>query len=836
MKGKRFLRLVVSVVALIAVFLLASSTVFNGKVSGELRLAADPDPWDVSWVPTSEFGRLNFIASMQSIIRSPAHGGGSTSPLIDRASTILHYCLVSIDGNPGGINPAFAMAMFRMEANFARDPESLAYLNKNPGNLICTSSHYYGEVSCNGRFGVFASWREGIKGYAWLLTRQYKPGGQMSWNCPDIPSIIYIYAPPEENDTEEYIRLVTQWTREYQAILQGSNPPPICTCGGWQNRGCGEGGCGQGYRLQVRSCNPAGCYAESQCVRDTSCDPQPAQPDIRQVSDLAVPSRAYSGNQIRCEVQIKNYGSSSATIDEIFTLGNASNSCGAPEWKNWDGRVPFTLASGAARNLVFDSAPAWGNCLGTWSIRRVIYKTSGGMFYDVTANGFGQQATFEVVAAPCLCTAWQDQGCGEAECNEGYRLQTRTCIPEACLVVRRCVRDTACDPSPSAYGITLYENQQCNPDSGIGRTINGRGCFNVGDYGVGFTSRSFRANFTTQTHIIFLDSQNCRRENARQADWTGFGGGQCYPVPWEVVNNTKVLSLLIEDPPVTNTPTRTATPRATATSTRTWTPTSTMTPHPTPTATPTATNASCQTRVIHFLDWPPSQGKMLSPITFSGWAIDTAAPTGTGISGVQITLSNFPLTREANYGLNRPDIAQGWGERYRYSGYQYQISLSPGPYSVLVQAVDRCGQVHTISRWFQIVGNVPTPTATATPTPTSGPRILHYVDSPQEGVTYTAPFNFAGWTAMIGGGRVDKIEFYMDFPRGWVAKYGEVTPNQYRADLPIPYRNSGWTFRFDPARVYNGWHEVYVYAYDSRYGYLGVIKRTFYAAGQRKPQ
>ncbi len=55
-------------------------------------------------------------------------------------------------------------------------------------------------------------------------------------------------------------------------------PPCECTpWSGWENRGCGQGGCPatQMWQVRTRSCNPAGCAPESEtkCVDHQSCQP-----------------------------------------------------------------------------------------------------------------------------------------------------------------------------------------------------------------------------------------------------------------------------------------------------------------------------------------------------------------------------------------------------------------------------------------------------------------------------------------------------------------------------------------------------------------------------------
>jgi len=45
-----------------------------------------------------------------------------------------------------------------------------------------------------------------------------------------------------------------------------------CTCDVWQDGECGGGSCAADMREQTRSCTPPGCLPESQCVADASCE------------------------------------------------------------------------------------------------------------------------------------------------------------------------------------------------------------------------------------------------------------------------------------------------------------------------------------------------------------------------------------------------------------------------------------------------------------------------------------------------------------------------------------------------------------------------------------
>lgn len=67
--------------------------------------------------------------------------------------------------------------------------------------------------------------------------------------------------------------------------------PPGCNCGAWANGACQSSGCGDGYRGQTRSCNPANCSNQTQCIYDAACTlatPTPNSPPPACVVDLCI--------------------------------------------------------------------------------------------------------------------------------------------------------------------------------------------------------------------------------------------------------------------------------------------------------------------------------------------------------------------------------------------------------------------------------------------------------------------------------------------------------------------------------------------------------------------
>lgn len=177
------------------------------------RLKGEPvDPWDTSWLPDDQ----DFIVDNINLILD---GKG----LEGTGDSILEYAFEY------GVNPAFALAMFQKEANFAK-PGTPANTNKNPGNIIATGDcrgkpkgsacvGNYGEVSVNGRFGVYATMQDGIKAYFMLLAREYQPGTRH--NCSDVACIISFYAPSSENNTTLYIEQITRWSKDFQQKILG---------------------------------------------------------------------------------------------------------------------------------------------------------------------------------------------------------------------------------------------------------------------------------------------------------------------------------------------------------------------------------------------------------------------------------------------------------------------------------------------------------------------------------------------------------------------------------------------------------------------------------------
>ncbi len=107
------------------------------------------------------------------------------------------------------------------------------------------------------------------------------------------------------------------------------------------------------------------------------------------------------------------------------------------------------------------------------------------------------------------------------------------------------------------------------------------------------------------------------------------------------------------------------------------------------------------------LEYPRLGGAVAlgAPLGVEGWAVDRAAPSGSGILSVQVALD---VPREqggallvAQHAAERPDLARSMGdERYLFSGYRIDLptaDLDTGPHTLYVEVLTRCGW-HTETR------------------------------------------------------------------------------------------------------------------------------------------
>jgi hypothetical protein len=75
------------------------------------------------------------------------------------------------------------------------------------------------------------------------------------------------------------------------------------------------------------------------------------------------------------------------------------------------------------------------------------------------------------------------------------------------------------------------------------------------------------------------------------------------------------------------------------------------------------------------LDSPAESQSVSGSVSVSGWALDMAAPNGSGVDRAQVFVDGVYVA-DATYGQPRPDIGAGYGARFTNSGFSYQLSVS----------------------------------------------------------------------------------------------------------------------------------------------------------------
>jgi hypothetical protein len=94
---------------------------------------------------------------------------------------------------------------------------------------------------------------------------------------------------------------------------------------------------------------------------------------------------------------------------------------------------------------------------------------------------------------------------------------------------------------------------------------------------------------------------------------------------------------------------------------------------------------STNSNPIMLMDGPPNGSSRTRPFVISGWAVDTGAPSGTGIDAIHIWA--FPVSGASpffvgvgTYGTSRPDVGAYLGDaRYNNSGFTFTVTSGNVP-------------------------------------------------------------------------------------------------------------------------------------------------------------
>jgi hypothetical protein len=154
------------------------------------------------------------------------------------------------------------------------------------------------------------------------------------------------------------------------------------------------------------------------------------------------------------------------------------------------------------------------------------------------------------------------------------------------------------------------------------------------------------------------------------------------------------------------------------------------------------------------LDGPQNGASTGQTFEVHGWAIDRAAPSGTGIDAVHVYAYPNPGSGQApiflglaSTGYPRGDVGAIFGSQFTNSGYRLTASLLPGPYLIAAYAHS------TVSGGFDL--------RTASMTVAAGP--LMSIDQPAPSTGPAQPFTISGWsidTAAGSGTGVDTLHVW----------------------------------------------------------------------------
>jgi glucose/arabinose dehydrogenase len=192
------------------------------------------------------------------------------------------------------------------------------------------------------------------------------------------------------------------------------------------------------------------------------------------------------------------------------------------------------------------------------------------------------------------------------------------------------------------------------------------------------------------------------------------------------------------------------------------------------------------------IDSPSAGTRLLQPFSAAGWAIDRAAPAGTGVDLVHVWSYPNPgsgrppvFAGVASYGTTRNDVGAAFGTQFASSGFQLSVNgLPPGPNRLTIFAHSTVtGQFSGVQTVDIIVRDKPAVT----------------IDTPRNGASIAEPFHLAGWAAEVtapSGTAVDVVHVwaYPNPGSGQPPVFVGVAP--YGSSRPDVASAFGESFRF----------------------------------------
>jgi N-acetylneuraminic acid mutarotase len=211
-------------------------------------------------------------------------------------------------------------------------------------------------------------------------------------------------------------------------------------------------------------------------------------------------------------------------------------------------------------------------------------------------------------------------------------------------------------------------------------------------------------------------------------------------------------------------------------------------------------------------------------LTIGGWALNKAAPTGTGVDAIHVYAvpdgGTAIFLGVAPYGEARPDVGAIFGSQFTNSGFTLKTgsALAAGIYTVIAYAHNALTQQFDVAKSARV---------TITP-PVSNPFL--YIDTPQSSQIVTSAFEVGGWAIDAGapsGTGVDAVHVYAINAAGAATFLGVSAYGFPRADIGgifgSAFTNSGYNLSVNLAP---GAYSLRVYSRSTVSGTFSYAERA----------
>ncbi len=255
-------------------------------------------------------------------------------------------------------------------------------------------------------------------------------------------------------------------------------------------------------------------------------------------------------------------------------------------------------------------------------------------------------------------------------------------------------------------------------------------------------------------------------------------------------------------------------------------------------------------KVIITVDEPKVSQTVSGNFALSGWAIEQSAANTTGITSVHVydgrANGEQNLLGIAEYGLPRDDVASAYGRSgFTNSGFQLNIDstkMQNGTRTLYIYAHNSAlGWKHTTIRVNVANGDNPGSQEAQTDGMllkadtdnnsgyiSSGvQRVLINVDQPQKGQQVDGNFSITGWAverSAVNSTGITAVHIYNGQANGEENLLGIATYGLSRTDVGDYFgkanlANSGFRLDVDSAKLSDGNHTLYIYAYNQNLGW-----------------